>query len=214
MMTSTLPILYSFRRCPYAMRARLAIRANGVRVLLREVSLKSKPTEMLRISPKGTVPVLELQDGQVLEQSLDVMRWALGHSFDNSFDNSLDRSLGDGLNSSLIERNDGFFKTALDAYKYAVQDKQIHRAQGEVFLADLNRLLLQSEFLAGDTMGALDWAIVPFVRQFSAVDALWFAALPYPALQRWLYRCVTSDLFVSIMLPAPVWQVGDADVIF
>lgn len=206
MMTSTLPILYSFRRCPYAMRARLAIRANGVRVLLREVSLKSKPEEMLRISPKGTVPVLELQDGQVLEQSLDVMLWALGHSLDNA--------LGDGLNLSLIERNDGFFKTALDAYKYAVQDKQIHRAQGEVFLAELNRLLSQSEFLAGNSMGALDWAIVPFVRQFSAVDALWFAALPYSALQRWLYRCVTSDLFVSIMQPAPVWQVGDADVIF
>ena len=210
MMISTLPILYSFRRCPYAMRARLAIRANGVRVLLREVSLKSKPTEMLRISPKGTVPVLELQDGQVIEQSLDVMRWALAHSFDKSFDSSL----GNGLNSSLIERNDGFFKTALDAYKYAVQDKQIHRAQGEVFLAELNRLLSQSEFLAGDTMGALDWAIVPFVRQFSAVDALWFAALPYSALQRWLYRCVSSDLFVSIMQRAPVWQVGDADVIF
>ena len=190
------PILYSFRRCPYAMRARLAIRAAGIEVVLREVSLKAKPQAMLDVSPKGTVPVLILPDGRVIEQSLDVMRWALG-----DFD------------SPLIERNDSYFKTALDLYKYAEQDKLIYRSQGEIFLAELNALL-HNGFLSGDSMGALDWAILPFVRQFAAVDAPWFAALPYTALQKWLNDGVTSPLFMSIMQPHKAWQDGDAPVIF
>ncbi|MGL4767334.1 MAG: glutathione S-transferase [Formosimonas sp.] len=193
-----LPILYSFRRCPYAMRARLAIRASGTQVILREVSLKAKPQAMLYISPKGTVPVLLLPDGRVIEQSLDVMRWALGEPLD----------------SPLIAHNDGAFKRALDGYKYSHDEPLQHRADGEAFVRQLNGVLQRQPFLAGAVMGGVDWAIAPFVRQFAAVDAPWFAALPYAALHRWLAACVESALFDSIMGKYTPWQEGDGGVFF
>ena len=196
-------ILYSFRRCPYAMRARLAIAAAGKRVKLREVVLRDKPAEMLAISPKGTVPVLQLADGGVIEQSFDIMRWAYS------------RELPADL-MALVERNDGEFKQVLDRYKYAERfpdfPKTHYRAQGELFLAALEERLAPN--LSGDTMDFADFAIAPFIRQFAGVDEEWFAMAPYPKVRDWRDRFVASEIFAKVMLQYPQWRYGDEEAIF
>lgn len=161
-----LPILYSFRRCPYAMRARTAIRAaiSAAQrlVIVREIALKDKPQALRDISPKATVPVLLLPDGRVLEQSLDIMLWALG---DDWFTADAQK---------LIAWNDGEFKRALDGYKYPERftelTQDVYRERGEVFLQEIEQRLQASPFLAGAQISALDWAILPFVRQFAGVN--------------------------------------------
>lgn len=203
-----LPVLYSFRRCPYAIRARMAIHYAGVRVELREILLKSKPPAMLVASPKGTVPVLVLPDGRVLDESCDVMRWGLAiHDPDNWMDPAASREV-----SRLIAENDGSFKTHLDHYKYAdrypEQTPAHYRAEGEVFLQTLEVRLQQRPFLLGYQPGFADVAIFPFVRQFSLVDPAWFSNAPYPELRRWLSGWLNSPLFVAVMEKYPVWQDG------
>lgn len=202
-------ILYSFRRCPYAMRARLALWASGVQAEIREVKLANKPQAMLDISPKGTVPVLQLPDGQVIEQSLDIMRWALQQ---NDPDSWLEREDAD-----LIAENDGAFKHHLDRYKYPERhqsDALAHRAEGVAILAKLEARIARQGYLAGDAFGLTDAAIMPFVRQFSAVDADWFRGLDMPALQSWLRAALDSDSFAAIMTRWAVWQEGDALILF
>lgn len=197
------PILYSFRRCPYAMRARLAIADAGQSVLLREVVLRSKPAEMLEVSPKGTVPVMVMPDGVVIEQSFEIMEWAYEESLDET-------------SLALVARNDGPFKQALDRYKYADRypefSQQHYREQGEEFLAELEGLL--SPNLSGADMGFVDYAIVPFVRQFAGVDEDWFASAPYPRVRDWLTRFVNSELFENVMGKYPQWLAGDREPIF
>lgn len=187
-----LPILYTFRRCPYAIRARMAIAAHGVAVTQVEVALKSKPAELLALSPKGTVPVLRLPNGAVLAQSLEIMAWAAG-----------DTDLFDADALELLGENDGSFKQALDLYKYAQRHPEfpawVYRQRGVVFLVRLERILAVQLFLAGNEGGALDWAIMPFVRQFAGVDADWFGAAPFPALREWLARWQASPLFLTVM---------------
>lgn len=197
-----LPILYSYRRCPYAMRARMALKLAGIDVEIREISLPDKPAHMLQVSPKATVPVLVLQDGTVIEQSLDIMHWALQQHALGA--NAL------AVADTLISENDTAFKQALDAYKYPERypsKTQIqHRAEGEVFLQKLENLLLENIFLFSATPSLSDIAIFPFVRQFAAVDAAWFETAPYPKLQAWLNRLVESELFVSVMEKQPIYQ--------
>lgn len=180
------------------MRARLAIRASGRAVELREVSLKTKPQAILDISSKGQVPVLQLPDGRVIEQSLDIMVWAIGDAWLNNDARDL------------IATNDGFFKTALDKYKYAERfieySAHVYRAQGEIFLQQLEAILAQREFLAGHCATPLDWAIVPFLRQFAHVDADWFETSDYVAVRRWLAYWVASDVFVEVMDKHTVWS--------
>lgn len=194
----TAHVLYSFRRCPYAMRARMALRYSGVPLTTLEVSLKAKPAEMLAASPKGTVPVLVCADGRVIEQSLDIMRWALAR---NDPDNWLQP--GNPLIEQLIEQNDSVFKVQLDRYKYAIRYPEYpmehYRAQGEQFLLRLDTLLKQSPYLAGDSLSLADVAMAPFVRQFAHVDRDWFEQSPYPHLRIWLERFLTSTLFASVM---------------
>lgn len=194
----TAHVLYSFRRCPYAMRARMALRYSGVPLTTLEVSLKAKPAEMLAASPKGTVPVLVCADGRVIEQSLDIMRWALAR---NDPDNWLQP--GNPLIEQLIEQNDSVFKVQLDRYKYAIRYPEYpmehYRAQGEQFLLRLDTLLKQSPYLAGDSLSLADVAVAPFVRQFAHVDRDWFEQSPYPHLRIWLERFLTSTLFASVM---------------
>ena len=195
------PILYSYRRCPYAMRARMALKLAGIDVEIREISLRDKPAHMLQVSPKATVPVLVLQDGTVIEQSLDIMHWALQqHAL--------------GANSpvvadTLILENDTAFKQALDAYKYPERypsKTQIqHRVDGEVFLQKLENLLLENVYLFSTTPSLADITIFPFVRQFAAVDSAWFEAAPYPKLQIWLSRLIESELFISVMGKQPTY---------
>ncbi|WP_407730749.1 glutathione S-transferase [Pseudomonas helleri] len=188
-------VLYSFRRCPYAMRARMALRYSGVPLSIVEVSLKAKPAEMLALSPKGTVPVLVCADGRVIEQSLEIMHWALArHDPDNW--------LGPD-SAALIEENDQVFKVNLDRYKYAIrypeQPMEHYRAQGAAFLQRLEVLLEQTLYLAGDTLSLADIALAPFVRQFAHVDRDWFEQAPYPRLNAWLERFLASELFTAVM---------------
>ncbi|MCH4874887.1 glutathione S-transferase [Pseudomonas sp. TMW22091] len=191
----TAHVLYSFRRCPYAMRARMALRYSGVPLTTVEVSLKAKPAEMLALSPKGTVPVLVCADGRVIDQSLDIMRWALAR-------NDPDNWLGPDR-TALIEENDQVFKANLDRYKYAIrypeQPMEHYRAQGEQFLQHLEDLLGHAPYLAGDMLSLADVALAPFVRQFAHVDREWFEQAPYPHLRVWLERFLTSALFTSVM---------------
>ena len=190
-------LLYSFRRCPYAMRARLALRYSGVCVRIIEVSLKAKPAEMLALSPKGTVPVLSV-DGRVIEESLEIMQWALAqHDPDDWL------LQGDPAVLALIAENDQGFKYHLDRYKYADRYPEYpmehYRAEGEVFLQKLEGLLADRAYLLAHHPSLADMAMAPFVRQFAHVDRDWFARAPYPRLQRWLEAFLQSPLFIGVM---------------
>jgi glutathione S-transferase len=189
--------LYSFRRCPYAMRARMALRYSNVPVEIIEVSLKAKPAAMLAISPKGTVPVLDA-GGQVIDESLEIMRWALAQNDPQDW-----LLAGDSRIAELIEANDQVFKVHLNCYKYAErypeQPMEIYRAEGALYLQRLEELLEGREYLLGDHPSLADIALLPFVRQFAHVDREWFAQTPYVRLQAWLQRFLESELFTSIM---------------
>lgn len=211
---TTRPIFYSFRRCPYAMRARLAIAITGVVVELREVELRDKPEAMLTVSPKGTVPVLQLENGEVIDESLDIMFWALGQNDAEHWLNSawLQNAV------QLIRRNDEEFKYHLDRYKYAdrypAYSELYYRQQGELFLTDLERRLNQSQFLCGDYFALADAAILPFIRQFAAVDSDWFESSPYPAVKQWLNSFLTSTLFDVVMAKYQFWKPYDPVLFF
>ncbi|MDY0836601.1 glutathione S-transferase [Pseudomonas sp. SED1] len=190
-------VLYSFRRCPYAMRARMALRYSGVALQIIEVSLKAKPAEMLALSPKGTVPVLSV-DGRVIDESLAIMRWALAQNDPEGW------LLGDDeATQALIEENDQGFKHQLNRYKYAErypeQPMEHYRAEGEVFLSKLEGLLAQREYLLAGHLSLADVALAPFVRQFAHVDREWFGRAPYPRLQAWLQRFLETPLFIAVM---------------
>ncbi len=193
--------LYSFRRCPYAMRARMALRYSGVEVQIVEVSLKAKPAEMLALSSKGTVPVLEVT-GQVIDESLAIMRWALAQNDPQDW-LLKDDPAGRLLMAELIEENDQVFKVHLNRYKYAErypeQPMEHYRAEGEVFLRRLDERLEGRDYLLAGHPSLADVALMPFVRQFAHVDREWFGQAPYPRLQVWLQRFLESELFTSIM---------------
>lgn len=194
----TRPLLYTFRRCPYAIRARLAIATAGLTVTEHEVSLRDKPAEMLAISPKGTVPVLQLSDGRVIEESIDIMRWALAqHDPDGWLGIDADEA------ALLIRTNDAEFKRALDRYKYPnrypERSATDYRSEGERFLVQLEKRLSGQPFLTGTQIRWVDAAIFPFIRQFAAVDPAWFSSAPYPNLRRWLEEWLASPLFLKVM---------------
>ena len=193
--------LYSFRRCPYAMRARMALRYSGVAVNIVEVSLKAKPAEMLVLSSKGTVPVLNI-DGRVIDESLSIMHWALALSDPQDW-LLKDDPAGQQLIAELIEENDQVFKVHLNRYKYAErypeQPMAFYRAEGEVFLRRLDELLEGRDYLLAAHPSLADVALMPFVRQFAHVDREWFGQTPYLRLQAWLQRFIESELFAGVM---------------
>ncbi|NCA26588.1 MAG: glutathione S-transferase [Methylophilaceae bacterium] len=201
------PILYSYRRCPYAMRARMALSYAGIQVEIREIALREKPAHMLAVSPKGTVPVLVLASNEVLEQSLDIMDWALQQSDVDEW--IIQDQAGQKLTADLIATNDGAFKQSLDKYKYAIRfpenPPEIYRAQGEEFLQRLEILLQQNTYLCRNTISKADVAIFPFVRQFSMVDENWFERADYLLLKAWLNGLLNSQLFLGVMQKYPVW---------
>jgi glutathione S-transferase len=213
-MNASLPYLYSFRRCPYAMRARLGLLFAELPVELREITLKNKPEQMLAISPKGTVPVLQLLDGSVIEESAEIMMWALTQKDPQGL---LDESVLSQANT-LIAQNDNEFKQWLDRYKYADRHVEMtqteYRQQGEVFLQVLEELLTQNTYLLGNSVTVADIGIMPFVRQFAHVDREVFYSLPYPKLQLWLQHWLEHPLFVQAMTKFQPWQEGDAVVVF
>jgi glutathione S-transferase len=225
-MKSDLPVLYSFRRCPYAMRARLALLASGIAYEHREVVLRDKPAEMLAASPKGTVPVLVLPSGEVIDQSLDIVLWALQQNDPFSWLKpelaAPDTDLEDAL--SLIAQCDGEFKYHLDRYKYpnrfdGIDDagKTDHRAKAAAFADHVNALLKQNNYKNyynfNSCLGIYYVGCMPFLRQFSNTDKTWFATQPWPQLQLALLDFEASTAFKTIMQQHPPWQRRvDADV--
>ncbi len=216
MVKMPLPILYSFRRCPYAMRARLAIAAAGVECELREIVLRDKAAEFLALSPKATVPVMQTPAGQVIDESLDIMLWALGQADPQGW------MTPDGAKSdqmmALILRADTEFKPNLDRYKYASRHSEDVSSEARdlagQFLMHLNDLLAGTGYLFGKHLSLADMAIAPFVRQFANVDRQWFDAQHWPHLLAWLERFLNSAAFLSIMQKYPKWQAGDALTLF
>jgi glutathione S-transferase len=211
-----LPILYSFRRCPYAMRARMAIKAAGLGVELREVILRDKPQQMLDISAKATVPVLHLLAGAIIDESLDVMLWALSEHDPFAWLAPETGTHDEAL--QLIKACDGTFKHHLDRYKYAGRyegaEATDHRAAACEFLAELEKRLGLAPYLFGAQASLADYAIMPFIRQFANVDKYWFEQTPYPRLQAWLKGLLSADIFTSVMNKYPQWQAGQAPVLF
>ncbi|MFN3661542.1 glutathione S-transferase [Yoonia sp.] len=207
----TRPILWSFRRCPYAMRARLAIHASGVPVELREILLRDKPAAFLATSPKGTVPVVDT-GSKVIAESRDIMLWALGQ---NDPEGWLDMPL---IGHDLIDHCDGPFKTALDHTKYAVRypdlDPVEERAKAMHFLHDLDARLNHAPFLLGPLRRMADMAILPFVRQFAQIDRAWFDAQGLEGVARWLGDFTSSARFAAVMQKYPPWQSGQDQVLF
>ena len=201
----SLPLLYSFRRCPYAIRARMAIYSAAIPIRLEEVSLKDKPQALLEYSSKGTVPVL-VDGDKVIDESLEIMQWGLKQKDPNNWLVSLSQ---EELNSSqeLIRDNDGEFKTWLDRYKYADRhpehSQEYYRIQCASYLERLESVLKQQPYLIRQETTFADIAIFPFVRQFSMVDQDWFAQGPYPNLNRWLKSLLELPLFVRVMAKQP-----------
>ncbi|MEE8387805.1 MAG: glutathione S-transferase [Acidiferrobacterales bacterium] len=210
------PILYSFRRCPYAIRARLAIRVSGIQVELREVLLADKPEEMLACSAKGTVPVLLLPDGSVIDESWDIMLWALKQNDPEHWLPS-DAAVMDEI-AGLVEQNDGEFKQSLDRYKYAdrfpEQPMETYRQQGELFLQHLEARLAQTRYVVGAKLTVGDMALLPFIRQFANVDREWFDQTPYLKLRAWLELLLESPLFSDVMIKIPRWVSGNPAHLF
>jgi len=209
------PVLYSYRRCPYAMRARMAIGASGLQVEQREIVFWDKPSEMLQASPKGTVPVLILPNGQVLDESRDIMDWALSENDPLAW-----RLEAEGLaqGRDLMDECDFEFKTHLDHYKYADRfpehEPVFYRQKAEPFIQKLERLLAESDqvngvlALNGMANSVVDVAIFPFVRQFANVDKDWFAQSEYRHVQQWLLKQIQAEYFINVMKNRPVWQQG------
>ena len=199
------PTLYSYRRCPYAMRARMALKYAGIEVEHREIELRNKPQSMLQISPKGTVPVLRMDD-LVLDQSLEIILWALQQSDSHGW-TDVDQSIA----KAWIEKNDGPFKTLLDQYKYPnrfpeLDPEAVLDAALQLMLIPMEQALQHSQYLLGSGLTWVDIAIFPFIRQFSMVDPKRFEQLPLPAVKRWLTHHLESELFTSVMQKHPIWK--------
>ncbi|MDH3342159.1 MAG: glutathione S-transferase [Gammaproteobacteria bacterium] len=216
----TTAILYSFRRCPYAMRARLALKYAGIKTELREIDLNNPPEELVAISEEATVPVLQLPDGQVIDESWDIVQWATRQ-------NDPDLWLGENgqhliESDMLLETNDYSFKQDLDHYKYADRypehPMEYYREQGEEFLQELEERLNVTTYLLSNTISIADIAIFPFIRQFAMVDQAWFDQSPYPRLQQWLAGFTQSDnqeahLFNAVMDKYEIWKQGDTPIL-
>jgi glutathione S-transferase len=205
------PILYSFRRCPYAMRARLALAYSGIDYEHREILLKNRPDELYALSPKGTVPVLQLNDGTVIDESIDVMKWALAQSDPDCWytDKIVEQN-------SLIAQNDDEYKKRLDMYKYHERFPEgsydeFQNAVGEI-LKVYELILSKSSYLCGDNVTLADMALFPFIRQGAHVDLAWFNA-QFSILSKWLKIFNESELFMSIMKKYTLWETGENGII-
>ena len=200
-----MPTLYSYRRCPYAMRARMALKYAGIQIEQREIELRNKPQSMLQLSPKGTVPVLCIEK-LILDQSLDILHWALQQSDPHGW-----ADVDESIAQAWIEKNDGPFKALLDQYKYPERNPHLNQesvltAACELMLNPMEIVLQQTPYLLGENISWVDIAIFPFIRQFSMVDAKRFKQLPLPSVQRWLAQHLESELFSSVMQKHPVWK--------
>ncbi|MEK9964600.1 MAG: glutathione S-transferase N-terminal domain-containing protein [Betaproteobacteria bacterium] len=213
------PILWSFRRCPYAMRGRCAVKQSGVRVRLREILLRDKPDEFLKDSSKGTVPVLRLPDGSVIDESLEVMKWALNINDPDNWLNVLEEE--PAFSDNFLGELDGDFKYSLDRYKYANRydlneiESLAYREKGFNFLLRIEKRIEKNQFISGSKIGFLDIASLPFIRQYRIADPNWFDVQPIPRVQEMLNEFLSSALFNSIMEKYKPWHPVEGDeVIF
>lgn len=206
--TIDLPILYSLRNCPYAMRARLAIYASGQQVQLCDIVLSNKPDEMLKVSPKGTVPVLVTTDNQVIDESLAIMQWAFLQTDPEGYTNkAVPNALDEML--AVIAIFDNEFKGHLERYRCS---KRYHepslpedRQQCERYLADLESRLSLHQYLMSDKPSLTDLALMPFMRQFAQVERQWYLQSPYPKLRQWLNHFLQSRMFSKVMVQNSMW---------
>ena len=212
----SLPVLYSFRRCPYAIRARLAIYISGYQCQLREVLLRNKPEAMIIASPKATVPVLIKAENSIIDQSLDIMLHVLNiHDPEGWLGNGQDEQQS---MLQLIDKTENNFKPHLDLYKYASRtenpDPDYHRGKACDFLNELELRLSGSNYLIAEKLTLADWAILPFIRQFAQTDRAWFDAQHWPHLHPWLQEFETSELRSNVMKKYKAWAPGDAEIYF
>lgn len=193
------PRLYTYRRCPYAIRSRLALYQAKIAYEPIEISLKHKSSEFLALSPKGTVPVLVDTDGAVIEESLEIMLWAL-----NQHDPECWLLNDENASRKLIDENDFNFKKNLDRYKYADRfpehSKEYYRSECEIFLNLLNDKLQSNNYLMAERISLADAAIFPFIRQFSLVDVDWFFNSKYQELKKWLNNLINTQMFQEVMM--------------
>ena len=213
----SLPILYSLRQCPYAMRARMGLLLAEQKVMLRDIVMSNIPDEMLSVSAKGTVPVLLFDDGSAIDESLDIMLWALKQNDPNNLlfehdENAFSDMMG------FIRRNDSEFVEALNKYKAASRyhdiDEVYCRQYCELFISDLEQRLMKYDFLMGATPSLVDYAILPFIRQFSRVDRKWYLQAPYPKLQKWLDKHYQNPIFSKVMKKYPRWLDNKESIVF
>ena len=192
----------------------MAIHISGQKCELREVLLRDKPPSMLEYSAKGTVPVLILQDGKVIDESLDVIDWALNLNDPDNWQRSKDTK----KTKELIKINDGEFKYHLDRYKYSKrydnEDPEFHRKKCLKFIESVNNELNNSKYIFDDNISYADIVVLPFIRQFRIADIEWFDSLPYDNLKKWLSSFLDSSLLNSIMKKYDLWQEGDSLIIF
>jgi len=220
MTSTTLPVLYSLRNCPFAMRARIAIYKSQQAVALRELVLSNKPPEFIAASPKATVPTLVLPNNKVIDESIDVMLWALH----NSDPKQLLRNTNEAENKTqadmlaLIKVFDTEFKPSLEAYKCA---KRYHEANlvecrqaCEVYIQRLEDALIAHKFVFDNQESMADIAIMPFIRQFAKVERKWYLQSPYPKLKSWLVDYLQSAMFTKVMAKYPLWSASQDPIAF
>jgi len=215
-MSNKNPILFSFRRCPYAMRARIAIKLCNQTCWIREISLRSKSEEFLNLSQKGTVPVLLLPNGKIIDESLDIINWAI--SINDPFKLKADDDNLYKEDLELIKVFDDDFKFHLDRYKYSSHyenaNREKHRNKAQDILAEINTLLLENNWIRGDHPTLTDISILPFVRQYRIADTEWFDRhLKLPRVKNWLNDFLNSTLLSQVMLKYKVWEQGDPEII-
>ena len=216
-MINKYPTLYSFRRCPYAMRARLALRLCKIECIIREISLKAKNIEFLKVSPKGTVPVLVLPNGKVLEESLDIINWSLEQNDPNKL--KVNDKVTKKNNDKYIQLFDSDFKFHLDRYKYSsrynISNSEIHRNKAQNLLTEINTMLEGKDYIGGQCMSLLDISILPFVRQYRIADINWFDNhLGLRNINNWVNIFLNTEILASIMTKYKVWEKDDPPILF
>ena len=216
-MINKYPTLYSFRRCPYAMRARLALRLCKIECIIREISLKAKNREFLKVSPKGTVPVLVLPNGKVLEESLDIINWSLEQNDPNNL--KVNDEVTKKINDKYIQLFDKDFKFHLDRYKYSsrynISNSEIHRNKARNILTEINSMLEGKDYIGGQCMSLLDISILPFVRQYRTADINWFDNhLGLRNINNWVNIFLNTEILASIMTKYKVWEKEDPPILF
>ncbi len=208
------PILYSFRRCPYCMRAHMALKYARLNIILREVALSDLPADVLAVSPHATVPLLVISENEYMDESWDIVKWAIQQSDPENWLGENNEYLKEA--EMLVETNDYSFKDDLDHYKYAgrfpEQPMAYYRQRGEEFVEELNEMLKQNNFLLAEHITVADIAIFPFIRQFSMVDKGWFDKAPYPELQRWLDFMLDTEWFSEAFKKYEIWKPGSEDI--